>query len=289
MSSLLVLESLRKHGLGIMCTVDPVGEYAVQQLHEFGGKKLKSVAQESPHVEDEDEKQLEELKAEFEPLTKLMMEVLGDKTENVIVSGRMADSPCVLTISEYGWSANMERVMKAQAQALRDISMTSHMVSKRRSSRKRATSRLCSTGRSRCGSHPGATSKGEEEVSPSDHDEAESSHQEDDSSSGSSESPQPEAEAAAAMALAKEGEGSGEAVEERDARAEAPQFPLDAWTLAAASDNVLQHELSLVTHIFKGEADGVGRFICGRPVTPTYKKVNCAHVWGRCRACDNRT
>ena len=57
----------------------------------------------------------EELKAELEPLSKLMKEVLGDKVEKVLISSRMADSPCVLTTSEYGWSANMDRIMKAQA------------------------------------------------------------------------------------------------------------------------------------------------------------------------------
>merc|ERR1712154_334651 len=88
--------------------VDPVDEYAVQQLKEFDGKKLKSTTKEGLDIEDEDEKKkLEELKAEFEPLTKLMKEVLGDKTEKVVVSSRMADSPCVLTTSEHGWTANM--------------------------------------------------------------------------------------------------------------------------------------------------------------------------------------
>merc|ERR1711941_72321 len=129
-SSSPFLENLRKKGLEVMYMVDPVDEYAVQQLKEFDGKKLKSTTNEGLDIEDEDEKKkLEELKAEFEPLTKLMKEVLGDKTEKVVVSSRMADSPCVLTTSEYGWSANMERIMKAQA--LRDNSMTSYMVSKK--------------------------------------------------------------------------------------------------------------------------------------------------------------
>merc|ERR1712113_917953 len=109
-SSSPFLESLRKKGIEVLYMVDPIDEYAVQQLKD-------------------EKKKLEELKAEFEPLTKLMKEVLGDKVEKVLISSRMADSPCVLTTSEYGWSANMERIMKAQA--LRDSSMTSYMVSKK--------------------------------------------------------------------------------------------------------------------------------------------------------------
>jgi len=129
-SSSPFLEALRKRGLEVLYMVDPIDEYAVQQLKEYDGKKLKSTTKEGLDIEDEDEKKkLEELKAEFEPLTKLMKEVLGDKVEKVLVSSRMADSPCVLTTSEYGWSANMERIMKAQA--LRDNSMTSYMVSKK--------------------------------------------------------------------------------------------------------------------------------------------------------------
>merc|ERR1711977_632845 len=126
-SSSPFLENLRKKGLEVIYMTDPIDEYSVQQLKEFDGKKLKSVTKEGLDIDDEDEKKkMEELKAEFEPLTKLMKEVLGEK---VVVSNRMADSPCVLTTSEYGWSANMERIMKAQA--LRDNSMTSYMVSKK--------------------------------------------------------------------------------------------------------------------------------------------------------------
>merc|ERR1712157_418708 len=110
------LEKLKKKGYEVLYMTDPIDEYAVQQLKEFDGKKLLSATKEGLKIEeDEDEKAFEEAKEKTEGLCKLMKEVLDDKVEKVVVSNRLADSPCCLVTGEYGWTANMERIMKAQA------------------------------------------------------------------------------------------------------------------------------------------------------------------------------
>jgi len=125
------LEQLKKKGYEVLFMVDPIDEYATQQLKEFDGKKLLAATKEGLDInEDEDEKKVfEEAKAKTESLCKLMKEVLEDKVEKVVVSNRLADSPCVLVTGEYGWSANMERIMKAQA--LRDATQSAYMMSKK--------------------------------------------------------------------------------------------------------------------------------------------------------------
>ena len=125
------LEKLKKKGYEVLYMVDPIDEYAVQQLKEFDGKKLLAASKENLDLgeDEEDKKEFEEAKAKCEGLCKLMKEVLDEKVEKVVVSDRLADSPCCLVTGEYGWSANMERIMKAQA--LRDSSQSGYMTSKK--------------------------------------------------------------------------------------------------------------------------------------------------------------
>ena len=125
------LEKLKKKGFEVLYMVDPIDEYCVQQLKEYDGKKLLCASKEGLNLDEtEDEKKaFEEEKAKTEGLCKLMKEVLDDKVEKVQVSNRIVDSPCVLVTGEYGWTANMERIMKAQA--LRDSSMQGYMSSKK--------------------------------------------------------------------------------------------------------------------------------------------------------------
>merc|ERR1711988_1803950 len=125
------IERCKKRNYEVLFMVDPVDEYCVQQLKEYDGKKLVSVTKEGLKFDEseEDKKAFEELKADYEPLCKLMKEILGDKVEKCVVSERVTESPCCLVTGEYGWTANMERIMRAQA--LRDNSMSSYMASKK--------------------------------------------------------------------------------------------------------------------------------------------------------------
>ncbi|XP_065861600.1 heat shock cognate protein 80 [Euphorbia lathyris] len=125
------LEKLKKKGYEVLFMVDAIDEYAVGQLKEFEGKKLVSATKEGLKIdESEDEKKKkEELKEQFEGLCKVIKDVLGDRVEKVVVSDRVVDSPCCLVTGEYGWTANMERIMRAQA--LRDNSMAGYMSSKK--------------------------------------------------------------------------------------------------------------------------------------------------------------
>merc|ERR1712236_59853 len=125
------VERLKKRGLEVIYKTEPIDEYVVQQLKEFDGKNLVSVTKEGLELpEDEEEKKkMEADKTKFEPLCKLMKDILDKKIEKVVVSSRLVSSPCCIVTSQYGWTANMERIMKAQA--LRDTSTMGYMAAKK--------------------------------------------------------------------------------------------------------------------------------------------------------------
>merc|ERR1711881_704564 len=125
------VERLKKRGFEVIYMTEPIDEYVVQQLKEYDGKNLVSVTKEGLELpEDEEEKKKrEEDKAKYEPLCKVMKDILDKKVEKVVVSNRLVNSPCCIVTSQYGWTANMERIMKAQA--LRDTSTMGYMAAKK--------------------------------------------------------------------------------------------------------------------------------------------------------------
>ena len=125
------VERVKKGGYEVVYMIDPIDEYCIQQLKEYDGKQLVSVTKEGLDLpEDEDQKKkLEEQKTKFENLCKVVKDILDKRVEKVVVSNRLVTSPCCIVTSQYGWTANMERIMKAQA--LRDTSTMGYMAAKK--------------------------------------------------------------------------------------------------------------------------------------------------------------
>jgi molecular chaperone HtpG len=122
---------LTKKGYEVLFMVEPIDEYCVQQLKEYDGKDLTCITKEGLKLpEDEDEaKAFEEKKTKFEPLCKVVKDILDKNIEKVAVSNRLVQSPCCIVTAQFGWSANMERIMKAQA--LKDTASMGYMAAKK--------------------------------------------------------------------------------------------------------------------------------------------------------------
>ena len=116
------LEKLVKKNIEVIYMTDSIDEYMMQQLKEYDGKKFVNISKSDLKLD-------EETSEKYEDFCKSIKQLLGDKIEKVIISNRLVTSPCCLVTSEFGWSANMERIMKAQA--LGNSSMNSYMMSKK--------------------------------------------------------------------------------------------------------------------------------------------------------------
>merc|ERR1712176_129081 len=125
------LEALKKRDLEVLFLVDPIDEYAIQQLKDYQGKSMACATKEGLDLglTEDEKKNAEDTKGKFEDLCKKVKDILGKKVEKVIVSDRMVGSPCSLVTGEFGWSANMERIMRAQA--LQDNTMSQYMMAKK--------------------------------------------------------------------------------------------------------------------------------------------------------------
>lgn len=114
------VERLLKKGFEVLYLTEPVDEYCIQSLPEFDGKKFQNVAKEGLKMEEGEKakERQEALEKEFEPLINWLKEnALKDKIDKAVVSQRLSKSPCALVASSFGWSGNMERIMKSQAYA----------------------------------------------------------------------------------------------------------------------------------------------------------------------------
>eukprot|EP01033_Poteriospumella_lacustris_P011964 gene11965-8542_t len=112
------MEVARRKGIEVLFLIDPIDEYAIQNLGDYDGHKLQSLTKEGLKFGDEDEdtlkKRTKAYRENFKPLTKFLKELLAGKVSKVTVSQRVESSPSVIVTSQYGHTANMERIMRAQ-------------------------------------------------------------------------------------------------------------------------------------------------------------------------------
>jgi heat shock protein beta len=118
------LERLRKKGYEVLYYIDPIDEYAMPQLTEFKGFQFAGANKENLKLDDDDkeEKILAKMGELYKPVTDWFKETLGSRVEKAVVSNRLLETPAILVSSQYGWSTNMERIMKAQTMGNNDRS-----------------------------------------------------------------------------------------------------------------------------------------------------------------------
>jgi heat shock protein beta len=129
------VERLLKKGYEVIYLTEPVDEYCIQSLPEFEGKKFQNIAKEGLNLDTSEKakERKEGLEKEYKPLTDWLKDVaLGDRIEKATISERLTNSPCALVASQYGWSGNMERIMKSQAYAKQGDASTQYYATQKK-------------------------------------------------------------------------------------------------------------------------------------------------------------
>ncbi|XP_024185377.1 heat shock protein 90-6, mitochondrial [Rosa chinensis] len=108
------LEKLLQKDLEVLYLVDPIDEVAITNLKSYKEKNFVDISKEDLNLGDKNEEKEKEIKQEFGQTCDWIKKRLGDKVASVQISNRLSTSPCVLVSGKFGWSANMERLMKAQ-------------------------------------------------------------------------------------------------------------------------------------------------------------------------------
>ncbi|QHO52878.1 Heat shock protein-6 [Arachis hypogaea] len=123
------MERLAEKDLEVLFLVDPIDEVAIQNLKSYKEKNFVDISKEDLDLGDKNEEREKEMKQEFGQTCDWIKKHLGDKVASVQISNRLSSSPCVLVSGKFGWSANMERLMKAQSMG--DASSLDFMRSRR--------------------------------------------------------------------------------------------------------------------------------------------------------------
>lgn len=123
------LEKLIEKEYEVLFLIDPIDEVAIQNLKSYKDKQFVDITKEDLDLGDQDEAKEKEVKKEYTPVCEWMKNHLGEQLAKVQISNRLSSSPCVLVSGKFGWSANMERIMKAQS--LGDTSSMSFMHGRR--------------------------------------------------------------------------------------------------------------------------------------------------------------
>ncbi len=114
------LEAFKKKDLEVLYFIDPMDAWAVDHLQQYKGKMFRPVEVADIKL-DEDEKEKEKSKKNFKDaknLASYLKTIYGDKIEDVKISERLVDSPCILVSSKSGPSPQLERIMRLQNQKM---------------------------------------------------------------------------------------------------------------------------------------------------------------------------